>query len=50
MSDPGLCLEELRDQPLELFAREGARILLTVGLEAEVTELLTAGGMSGARG
>jgi putative transposase len=36
----GLCLEELKGQPLELFAREGARFLLTVALEEEVTEFL----------
>ena len=40
MSDLGLCLEELKGQPLELFAREGARLLLTVALEEEVTEFL----------
>lgn len=40
MADLGLSLEELRDQPLELFARQGARMLLTVGLEAEVAEFL----------
>jgi len=33
----GLSLEELSGQPLELFAREGARLLLTVALEEEVT-------------
>ena len=37
MAALGLCLEELRGQPLELFAREGVRILLTC-VEAEVTE------------
>ena len=40
MSDLGLSLEELRGQPLELFAREGARMVLTVALEEEVTEFL----------
>src|SRR4030067_627655 len=37
MSELGLSLEELRGQPLELFAREGAKLLLTVALEEEVT-------------
>lgn len=41
MADLGLSLEELQGQPLELFAREGARILLTVGLETEVAEFLS---------
>jgi len=40
MADLGLCLEELKDQPLELFAREGAKLLLTVALEEEVTDFL----------
>lgn len=40
MVDLGLSLEELRGQPLELFAREGARIVLTIALEEEVTEFL----------
>jgi transposase-like protein len=40
MSELGLSLEELAGQPLELFAREGARLLLTVALEEEVTDLL----------
>jgi transposase-like protein len=39
-ADLGLSLDGLRGQPLELFAREGARILLTVALEEEVTEVL----------
>ena len=29
-SDLGLSLEELSNQPLELFAREGARLVLAV--------------------
>lgn len=37
MSELGLSLEELAGQPLELFAREGANLLLTVALEEEVT-------------
>lgn len=37
MSELGLSLEELSGQPLELFAREGAKLLLTVALEEEVT-------------
>jgi transposase-like protein len=41
IADLGLSLKELQGQPLELFAREGARILLTAGLEAEVTEFLS---------
>ena len=40
MSELGLSLEELAGQPLELFAREGARLLLTVALEEEVTDAL----------
>ena len=40
MSELGLSLEELAGQPLEVFAREGARLLLTVALEEEVTEHL----------
>ena len=40
MSELGLSLEELAGQPLELFAREGARLLLMVGLEEEVTGFL----------
>ena len=36
----GLSLEELAGQPLELFAREGAKLLLTVALEEEVTDVL----------
>lgn len=40
MSDLGLCLEEVKGQPLELFAREGARLLLSIALEEEVTEFL----------
>ena len=40
MSELGLSLEELSGQPLELFAREGAKLLLTVALEEEVTDVL----------
>jgi len=40
MSELGLKLEELAGQPLELFAREGAKLLLTVALEEEVTDCL----------
>ena len=40
MSEMGLSLEELNGQPLELFAREGARLLLTVAMEEEVTGFL----------
>ena len=40
MPELGLSLEELAGQPLELFAREGAKLLLTVALEEEVTERL----------
>jgi transposase-like protein len=40
MSELGLSLEELAGQSLELFAREGAKLLLTVALEEEVTEAL----------
>jgi len=40
MSGLGLSLEELAGQPLELLAREGAKLLLMVGLEEEVTAAL----------
>ena len=40
MSELGLSLEELAGQPLELFAREGAKLLLTVALEEEVADIL----------
>ena len=40
MSRLGLSLEELAGQPLELLAREGAKLLLTVALEEEVTDRL----------
>jgi len=40
MSELGLSLEELSGQPLELFAQEGARLLLTVAMEEEVTDFL----------
>jgi transposase-like protein len=40
MSELGLSLEELSSQPLELFAREGARLVLTVALEEEVAGFL----------
>jgi hypothetical protein len=40
ISELGLSLEELTGQPLELFAREGAKLLLTVALEEEVTDHL----------
>jgi hypothetical protein len=35
MSELGLSLEEFAGQPLELFAKEGAKLLLTVALEEE---------------
>ena len=40
MSGLGLSLEELREQPLEAFAREGAKLILAVALEEEVTGFL----------
>ena len=40
MSELGLSLEELAGQPLELFAREGARLVLSVALEEEVADYL----------
>jgi transposase-like protein len=40
MEDVGVSLAELRGQPLELVAREGAQLLLSVAMEAEVTEFL----------
>lgn len=39
-ADLGLSLEELQGQPLELFAKEGARLLLRVAMEEEVAEFL----------
>lgn len=39
-ADLGLSLEELQCQPLELFAREGAKLLLRVAMEEEVTAFL----------
>ena len=32
MTELGLSMEELAGQPLELFAREGAKLLLTIAL------------------
>jgi transposase-like protein len=40
MSELGLSLEEFAGQPLELFAQEGARLLLSVAMEEEVTDFL----------
>jgi transposase-like protein len=40
MAELGLSLEELAGQPLELFAREGAKLLLTIAMEEEVTAVL----------
>ncbi len=40
MAKLGLSLEELNGQPLELLAREGARLVLSVALEEEVTGFL----------
>ena len=40
MANLGISLEELAGQPLELFAREGAKVILTVALEEEVTRFL----------
>ena len=42
MADLGLPLEELSGQPLELFAREGAKMILSVALEEEVTPFWSA--------
>jgi len=50
MSELGLSLEELAGQPLELFAREGARLLLTVALEEEVTDHVFSLGWRSRRG
>src|SRR4030065_1313748 len=36
----GLSLDDLRGEPLELLVREGARLLLSIALEEEVTEFL----------
>jgi putative transposase len=43
MADLGLSLKELSGQPLELFAREGAKMILSVALEEEVTAFLERG-------
>ena len=43
MEDLGLSLEDLQGQALELVAREGARMILSVALEEEVTEFLGRG-------
>lgn len=43
IEDLGLSLEELVGQPLELFAREGAKLILSVALEEEVAEFLGRG-------
>ncbi len=40
MAGLGLSLEELSNQPLELFAREGAKLILAVVLKEEVTDFL----------
>jgi transposase-like protein len=50
MEDLGQSLEELAGQPLELFAREGARVILSVALEREVTEFLGRGRYQRAEG
>jgi transposase-like protein len=43
MAALGLSLKELAGQPLELLAREGAKVILTVALEEEVTAFLERG-------
>jgi len=40
MANLGLSLEELNGQPLELLAREGAKMILSVAMEEEVTDFL----------
>ncbi len=40
MANLGLSLEELNGQPLELLAREGARLVLSAALEEEVADYL----------
>ena len=40
MANLGLSLEELNGQPLELLAREGARLVLSVALKEEVADYL----------
>jgi len=40
MANLGLSLEKLNGQPLELLAREGARLVLSVALEEEVADYL----------
>ena len=42
-NDLGFEFEELQGQGLEFFAREGARILLQVALEEEVSSFLMRG-------
>ena len=50
MADLGLSLGELAGQPLELLAREGAKVILTVALEEEVTSFLERGRYQRVRG
>jgi len=38
MANLGLSLEELNGQPLELLAREGARMILSVAMGEEVAK------------
>lgn len=40
MEDLGLSLKDMQGQPLELLAREGAKMILSVALEEEVTDFL----------
>jgi len=40
MANLGLSLEELNGQPLEMLAREGARLILSVAMEEEVADYL----------
>lgn len=40
MAELGLSLEEFAGKPLDLFAREGARLLLTIALGEEMTDVL----------
>lgn len=43
MADMGMSLEELAGQPLEMLAREGAKVILSMALQEEVTAFLQRG-------
>ncbi len=43
VGDLGFDLDELAGEPLDFFAREGGRMMLTVALDEEVNEFLGRG-------